>query len=105
MCNCWSLGLDGPIDTTTKDKPVAMFNKFQYKIIYVDACIADHVRELLDAEIPTLASCCGHNGGYHGASIVIDQPEGDYRNARVILDGMQGDHIELYAWRLENLDA
>lgn len=32
--------------------------------VSLDACIADQVKALWDAGIPTMSSCCGHNGEF-----------------------------------------
>ena len=39
----------------------------------VDECIADIVQALNDADIPTVASCCGH-GKIHGSIVLKKEP-------------------------------
>ena len=103
MCNCWSVGLDGPVDETDKDKPVVIDSVFFDKPFNVDYCIADAVKKLLDRAIITTGSCCGHNRDFGLPSILIDNPL-EYDQARKILNDAGFSNIWLKAWVLTDLD-
>ena len=88
--NCWSAGIDPESYSETKKDTPKVMPDINGQPISVDHCIAEHVRELIKKGIPTMNSCCGHNGGYGHASIIIDNPTSYYAQAREILDHMHG---------------
>lgn len=106
MCNCWSVGLDGPFAESGRDAP-AMMKDVHGRLIAVDACIADAVRTLIENGVETLSSCCGHNGRFEkapGPSIVVGNPE-QYDKAREVLNNVGESRIGLYAWVFTDLDT
>ena len=56
MCKCEKTVRIGSYDNT-----VRLEHDTLGKAIFVDRCIADEIKHLLDMGIVTLASCCGHN--------------------------------------------
>ena len=73
MCDCSSYnrpdlgGSTAPTILTTPE----WFTHQPNKEIAIDACIAADIQSLWDSGIETLNSCCGHNGAFGDASVVI----------------------------------
>jgi hypothetical protein len=71
MCNCHSY------NAGTGDVPEVLFNAKDYfevdksKIVCIDACISEQIKMLWQNGIWTLGSCCGHNGLFGDASVII----------------------------------
>ena len=68
---------------------IIKISEFDYvmEFVQVDECIAPIVQALSNANIPTIACCCGH-GKHHGSIILGDGREmlvmPDYASARAV---------------------
>lgn len=96
-CECKSY--NRPEDTGEVDSVLLDPNEYfdfanSVKLVPVDACIADLVLKLWEANILTKGSCCGHNG-ILPRSIILDNWR-DAERAHKVIKGK----IELVAWKL-----
>lgn len=55
MCNCKN------VEVGSLDNQIEMFHEALGRKIWVDACIAEEVMELLNNGVKTMGCCCGHN--------------------------------------------
>lgn len=68
MCNCININI-GSYKVT-----VATVDPFTDKIIGIDKCIYNEIRDLWKNGIQTIESCCGHNKqpGYIAIKVTVD---------------------------------
>lgn len=67
--------------------------------ICVDECIADVLQHLWTNNIPTLSSCCGHNGVFGVPSIVLGEGVENYTHVRELIKVIDDRHFELTQWK------
>lgn len=98
MCRC--ISYNNPQDYQT-DPPVVMIPPSHFgfkKLVEVDKCIVPLIQALWARNIPTFASCCGHNMMATRSVVVQEQ---DCLIARKVADEM-GDKAEIWfqSWQV-----
>lgn len=76
MCNCYSY--NGGFGT----EPQVVLDPNEYfdwdsksKSVFVDACISEQIKKLWEKGIWTRGCCCGHNGKFGNANVILDATE------------------------------
>ena len=60
MCNCIHVNFGTYENIITLDNPFYPKNSTK-RLVDIDNCIVDEIKNLWDEDIQTIASCCGHN--------------------------------------------
>lgn len=105
MCECRSYnrpdlgGTVGEIVVSIPDHIKPDTHRAVADNICLDLCIAPVVLRLWAENIPTLGSCCGHNGAF-SRSVIVEERFAD--TAEEVVQAM-GDAAEIY--RIPNIEA
>lgn len=98
-CNCISYNrpeLGGTEAETVLRVPDNLAAQIGRETVCVDPCIADTIKAMWAAGIPTLGCCCGHNGKLP-RTVVVNEAYG--AKAKDFLAG-RGETMQVMAWRL-----